>query len=175
MLLLCAEALLSKLIPLSDNAQNRKLFILYVWSGCHLNKHSRGSSLLVHKKPECAATNGSTELWPWRVTESICPSVIGQKGPFALHLTFGVQIFFSVTAIKPLDLALCFQAYLSTPIRGFWKLEKSWSVLALTETIAELVTLDPTGWGLYSWIRRCLSLRWVIAPQLGNRKRANTC
>lgn len=56
-------------------------------------KHSGGSSYLSYKGHECAAAKGCSELWPYWVTESVCPSIIGQKGPFALHLTFSDWFF----------------------------------------------------------------------------------
>ena len=95
----------------------------YYWPRSHLDKHCGGSSHLAHKETECAAAKGWAELWPQRVKGAFVPSVIGQKGPFALHLTFLGLILSSPTTTKALVPPQCFQAYLSTPSTGLWKLE----------------------------------------------------
>lgn len=113
----------------------------YYWPGSHLDKHCGGSSHVGHKGPECAAAKGCTELWPWQVTRSIFPSVIGQKGPFALHLTFWDWFFLPQLSQRPWSRPSVFRPIFPPPAQAF----ESWSVLALSGTMAELVTPDLTS------------------------------
>lgn len=65
------------------------------------------------------------------------------EGPFRSSFNLWGPNLSSSSTIKSPVLTQCFQAYLSTPIMGLSKLEKSWSVLALSDTMVELVTPDP--------------------------------
>lgn len=85
----------------------------------------------------------------WTLTSaghgSICPLSNWTEGPFRSSFNLLGLILSSPAITKALVPTQCFQAYLSTLSTGLWKLEKSWSVLALSGTMAELVTPDLTS------------------------------
>lgn len=85
------------------------------WSGCHLNKHNGGSSHLIFKKPECAATSSFAELWPPLGQGEHLSLSNWTEGPFRSSFNLWSPNLSLPATIESPVLTQCFQAYLSTP------------------------------------------------------------